>query len=201
MKRFALALMLAFTPVTEAAAHHPGARIDEVMTEREPAFEAFDQHRLPRLDLTLADGTYLNLGDLDEKIAVLSFVPADCGAPCGAQQALLREVQESVNVTPMREMVVFLTVGAASDTGWDGTNWERGVAANGTASAAASFASLSEREGDAPMVHLFARGGRHAGIFHGTEFGRVNLVLYINELTNAPMPEPGLVDRIIDIFN
>jgi protein SCO1/2 len=173
------------------------------MAEREPAFEASDQQGLPRLNLTLAERDDLNLGDLEEKILVLSFASEDCGAPCEAQQALMKEVQESVNVTPMREMAVFLTVGAAiaPDPGWDDANWQAVAAEGGTAPAAASFAALSERESEAPMIHVIARGGRHAGIFHGAEFGKVNLVLYINELTNAPMPEPGLLDRILGIFN
>ena len=66
--------------------------------------------------------------------------------------------------------------------------------------AAAAFAALSARVTDAPMVHVIDRGGRHAGIFHGAGFGRINLVLYINGLTNAPPPEPGLLDRLFGAF-
>ncbi|MBY6058971.1 cytochrome-c oxidase [Leisingera daeponensis] len=201
MKRMIIALALLFVPAMEAAAHHPGERIDEVMAEREPAFEPTDLRRTPQLALTDASGAAVQMHDMKDKVVVLSFIPRTCGAPCAAQQALLREVQESVNVTPMREMVVFLTAGAATDPGWDGTNWSRVAVENGTVPAAASFAALSERESEAPMVHIIARGGRHAGIFHGVEFGRVNLVLYINELTNAPLPEPGLLDRVLGIFN
>lgn len=201
MKRVALAFLLALAPVTQADAHHPDERIDEVMTEREPAFEATDLRRKPQLVLTDADGAPIQLHELETKIVILSFASEECSAPCEAQQALLQEVQEAVNVTPMRKMVIFLTVGSATDTGWDNSNWRRITSENGTAPASASFASLSARESDAPMVHVIARGGRHAGIFHGAEFGPVNLILYINELTNAPMPEPGLLDRVFGIFN
>ena len=201
MKRMVFALTLLFVPAMEAAANHPGERIDEVMTGREPAFEPTDRIRAPQLALTDASGAAVQIHDMKDKIVVLSFIPRTCGAPCAAQQALLREVQESVNVTPMREMVVFLTAGTATDSGWDGTNWNRVAVENGTAPAAASFAALSERDRDVPMVHVIARGGRHAGIFHGAEFGRVNLVLYINELTRARLPERGLLDRVLGIFN
>lgn len=201
MKRMVFALALLFASAMEASAHHPGERIDEVMAGREPAFEPTDLRRTPQLALTDASGAAVQIHGMKDKIVVLSFYPSACGAPCAAQQALLREVQESVNVTPMREMVVFLTVGAAIGPGWDDTNWSRVTVGNGTVPAAATFAALSDRDGDVPMVHVIARGGRHAGIFHGVEFGRVNLILYINELTNAPLPEPGLLDSVLGIFN
>lgn len=54
------------------------------------------------------------------------------------------------------------------------------------AQAAEIFTVLSGREADAPMVHVIDRDGRHAGIVHGAHFGRINMVLYINGLTNAP---------------
>ena len=58
--------------------------------------------------------------------------------------------------------------------------------------------------GGAPKLvinfHVIDRGGRHAGIFHGAAFRRINLVLYINGRTNAPPPEPGLLDRLFGAF-
>jgi protein SCO1/2 len=50
------------------------------------------------------------------------------------------------------------------------------------------------------MVHVIGRGGRHAAIFHGGGFSRINMVLYINGLTNTHPPEPGLLDRILGVF-
>lgn len=199
MKRIALSFALMIAPFTEAAADHPGERVDAVMAGREPAFESTNLHRTPRLRGTAGDGAALRLRDLEELIVALSFAPEGCGAPCAAQQALLQRVQEGVNVTPMREQVVFLTVGPAT-AGWDDVNWQPVTAEGGAAEAAASFAALSERRGDAPMVHVIGRGGRHAGLFHGAGFARVNLILYINELTNAPPPERGWLDNILGAF-
>jgi len=196
MKHFLVCLALALAPVP-AFAHHPGERIDEVMDAREPAFEPTDLRRTPRLRGTDADGTPLRLDAMQDRIIVISFAPAGCGAPCDIQQALLRKVQAGVNVTPMREMVTFLTVGLAAE-GWDGANW-RAVAAG--SAAADDFAALSERDTDTPMVHVIGRGGRHAAIFHGADFSHVNLILYVNQLTNAaPPPEPGLLDSIFGAF-
>lgn len=197
---FAMLLMASTAPV---AAHHPGDRLDEVMAEKEPAFEPTDPRRLPMLALTGTDGDSLDLTGLSDRIVVLSFVPESCGAPCADQQALLQAVQEAVNVTPMREMVEFVTVGevAAQDRGWDAGNWRALTPTDNTVTeAAAAFAALSESGADAPLVHIIDRGTRHAGIFHGPDFGRINMVLYINGLTNAPPPEPGLLDRLFGAF-
>jgi protein SCO1/2 len=47
------------------------------------------------------------------------------------------------------------------------------------------------------MIHLFDRKGQQVGLFHGSEFVPLNLVFYINGLTNAhPHPEPGLFERL-----
>lgn len=187
-----------------ARAHHPGEQLDEVMAEKEPAFEPTDLWRLPDAGLRAADGSPLDLGDLEDRIVVLSFVPEGCGKPCADQQALLHEVQKSINVTPMREMVLFVTLGRrdVTDTGWEAVNWRPAAPADGTpvAEIAETFAALSGRGSDAAMVHIVDRGGRHAGIFHGTGFGKINMVLYINGLTNAHPAKHGWLDRILGAF-
>jgi len=196
MRRILFILAILFQAVP-AIAHHPGEQIDEVMAEREPAFEPTDLRRTPRLRGSDADGGLLRLDAMQDRIVVVSFAPEGCGALCDTQQTMLRKVQEGVNITPMRDMVLFLTVGSAGADGWDKANWRAIAAAGG---AAARFAALSDRDADAPMIHVIDRGGRHAGIFHGVTFGPINMVLYINGLTNAPPPEPGLLDRLLGAF-
>ena len=199
MKQILVCLVLALLPVP-GFAHHPGERIDEVMAAREPAFEPTDLRRVPSLRGTDADGTPLRLDAMHDRIVVISFAPEGCGAPCETQQALLREVQAGVNVTPMREMVTFLTAGLATE-GWDSTNWHAISIEGGLSEASNDFAALSSRATDAPTIHVIDRAGRHAAIFHGADFSHVNLILYINELTNAaPPPEPGLLDSIFGAF-
>jgi protein SCO1/2 len=203
MRLPALVALLFFAGVAPAAAHHPGDRLDEVMAEKEPAFEPTDSRRMPALSFAGADGASLDLSGLADRIVVLSFRPDGCGAPCADQQALLQEVLDAVNVTPMREMAQFLAVGgnAAPDPDGEAGNGRSVMPSDETVEAAAAvFAALSARGTDAPMVHVIDRGGRHAGIFHGAGFGRINLVLYINGLTNAPPPEPGLLDRLFGAF-
>lgn len=194
MKRI---LILAFLLVAQPAfAHHPGERIDEVMTEQEPAFEVMDRPSTPELSLEEPGGSVLRLGDLHDQIIVLSFVPQNCDSPCAKQQAVLAGVQEQVNVSPMKQIVTFVTVhdaDASIEATWDEANWRQAIPSNDemTAAAANRFAALSRRGQELPMAHVIDRNGRHAGIFHGSDFSKTNLTLYINQLiNNAHAPKP-----------
>ena len=194
MKRF---LILAFLLVAQPVfANHPGERIDEVMTEQEPAFEVADRPSTPNLDVEKSGGDVLRLGDLHDQIIVLSFVPRNCDSPCAKQQAVLAGVQQQVNVSPMKEMVTFVTVHGADasiEARWDEANWRLVIPSNDetTAAAADRFAAYSDRGQELPMAHIIDRNGRHAGIFHGSDFSKTNLTLYINQLiNNAHAPKP-----------
>lgn len=202
--RTPLAFLLTIA-ASAALANHPGERLDQVTAQNEPAFEATGSTGIPRLVLQSSDGAPLGIEDLDEQIVVLSFQPPACGAPCAEQQAALASVQESIAVTPMREMVTFLTVrapGNAPETEWDGANWQAAAPRDGdVAKAAERFAELSTREPSAPMAHVIDRNGRHAGIFHGAAFAKMNMVLYINGLSNAhPQPDMGFWQRVRQVF-
>ena len=193
MKRsLILALLLVAQP---AFANHPGERIDEVMAEQEPAFEVADRPSTPNLDVEEPGGSVLRLGDLHDQIIVLSFVPTDCGGPCVEQQAVLAGVQGQVNVSPMKEMVTFVTVhdaDASIEAPWNEANWRLVIPSDDETTAAADrFAALSSRGQELPMAHVIDRNGRHAGIFHGSDFSKTNLTLYINQLiNNAHAPKP-----------
>lgn len=180
------ALLLAAQP---AFANHPGERLDEVMAETEPAFEVADRSSVADLDVEGQHGDPLRLGDLQDQIVVISFVPQGCGDPCAEQQAVLAGVQVQVNITPMKEWVTFVTVQGAVvsiEAPWDDANWRLAVPSNGetAATAADRFAALSSRDRTLPMVHIMDRNGRHAGIFHGAEFQKINVTLYVNGLIN-----------------
>lgn len=208
MKRF---LILAFLLVAQPAfANHPGERIDEVMTEQEPAFEGVDRPSTPDLDVEEPGGNVLRLGDLHDQIVVLSFVPTDCGGPCAKQQAALAGVQEQVNVSPMKQMVTFVTVhdaDASIEAPWDEANWRLVIPSDDETSAVAAdrFAVLSGRSQELPMAHVIDRNGRHAGIFHSSDFSKTNLTLYINGLINnahasKPPTEKGWWEWLTDWF-
>lgn len=208
MKRFIiLAALLAAQP---SFADHPGERIDEVMIERETAFEVIDRSSTPDLNVEEPGGGVLRLGVLHDQIIVLSFVPQNCDSPCANQQTVLAGVQEQVNVSPMKQMVTFVTVHDADvsiEVLWDEANWRPVIPSDDelTATAADHFAALSSRGPDAPMVHVIDRNGRHAAIFHGSDFSKTNLTLYISQLINnahAPKPhsENGWWEWLTDWF-
>ncbi|MCY0155054.1 thioredoxin domain-containing protein [Hoeflea alexandrii] len=194
MKR--LLILAALLVAQPAFANHPGERIDEVMTDREPAFEVADRPSTPELSLEEPDGDVLRLGDLHDQIIVLSFVPQNCDSPCAKQQAVLAGVQEQVNASPMKQMVTFVTVldaDASTKAPWDQANWRLMIPSDDktTATVADRFAAFSGRDQELPMAHVIDRNGRHAGIFHGSDFSKTNLTLYINQLiNNAHAPKP-----------
>ena len=123
------------TLASAAWAHHPGAALDEVMTEQEPYFQVIDQPA-PGFDLLDGAGAPVSLSDFADKVVVLDFVFAGCTDLCPLQSELLAEVQEKVNASPMKDMVQFVTVTTdpAADTpevmaaygeahGLDPANW------------------------------------------------------------------------------
>ena len=146
MRLPALVTLLLLAGAAPAAAHHPGDRLDEVMAEKEPAFEPTDSRRMPALSFAGSDGASLDMSGLADRIVVLSFLPEGCGTPCADQQALLQEVRDAVNVTPMRELVQFMTVSgdAALDPDGEAGNWRSVMPSDETVeAAAAAFAAVS----------------------------------------------------------
>ena len=203
MRRFGILLL--WFAAAPALADHPGAdRLDHVTAEREPAFEATDTLDFPDLDLRTADRQEFSLDPLGDQIMVLSFVPEGCGAPCAAQQALLQQVRQNIDSTPMRDMVTFVTVAPEQDAQGEVDAASGSVVLPQSGSVAdleGGFAALSDRNAEGPLVHVIDRAARHAAVFHGTGFDPLNVTLYINGLTNAPPPpEPGLLDRILGVF-
>ncbi|RKF15333.1 hypothetical protein D6850_10970 [Roseovarius spongiae] len=195
--RLIAALLSAATP---ALANHPGENLDQVMAATEAAFEPTPTRSVPVLNARSGPGTAVALDELKGKIVVVSFVPRGCGAPCTAQQEQLGQALGSLNAGPMREMVEFVSVSDSplAVTG-PADNWTYAWAGGGQTAQtlAAAFAAQSERQDETPMIHLLDRGGRQVGIFHGSEFLPLNLVLYLNGLTNAhPQPEPGVFERL-----
>ena len=191
---------------TAALANHPGARLNEVMAAREPAFEALDHLAAPDFDLATVTGTRLQLSDFDSKVLVLSFVEGDCDADCVKQQAALTAVQKRVNIAPMPDMVQFVTIVAPGTALPEGAafgpaNWQMLTAGPGTSDLAATYTALSTRPDAVPMTFMVDRVGRISGIFHSSEFGQVNMLLYINGLANDHEKRaPSLWQRLWGLF-
>lgn len=185
---FTMATMLG----SPALADHPGERLNEVTAEKEPGFEAIFGPG-PDLDLVTMDGETLDLEDFVGHILVVNLRPASCTEACDAQHRKLEKTVTSLNASPMREMVGFVTVAEdAADIDTPGAeNWAIARPQGRLEDLEARLAAVSERPSDDPMLHIFDRQGRHVGIFHGTDFEPLNLLMHINGLTNAhPHPKP-----------
>ncbi|EAQ04598.1 hypothetical protein OB2597_04930 [Pseudooceanicola batsensis HTCC2597] len=201
MRQAILISMTAAMVGSAASADHPGKRLNEVTAEKEPGFEAIFR---PGPDLVTEDGETLSLEDFAGRILVVNFRQASCTEACDAQHQRLAKTVTSLNAGPMREMVGFVTVveDAADIDTLDAENWSMVRSQGGLEDLEARLAAVSERSDEATMIHLFDRQGRHVGIFHGTDFEPLNLLMHINGLTNAhPHPEPeGILDRALGWF-
>ena len=202
----ALALvLLALTP--GAQAHDEAAGIDTYMLGEERFFQVIDQPA-PPFDLVNMDGNPVSLADLADKVVVLDFVFASCTDLCPLQSQVMADVQGKVNASEMRDMVEFVTVTTdpAADTpavmraygeahGLDPTNWRFLTirpedAEDATRALSEAYANTFTPMGDGQQMHgavfhVIDRGGRLAAKFHGLEFEPVNMVLYVNGLTNG----------------
>ena len=180
-------LLIALVAGLPAYADHPGDRLDEVMAQKEPAFAPVDLNELPKLDLLGPDGEPLDLESLSDQVVVLSFVSSNCGLPCADQQALLEKVRGGVNASPMLDMVTFLVVTDASDPvpGPIAENVVITRAQDPIEKLIDQYRAIAPDHPEAPLVHVIARGNRHAAVFAGSAFRDINMILYVNGLTNA----------------
>lgn len=227
LRRWLIVAMAAgLVSVTPALAHHPGEGLDKELVDRELYFQAIDRPA-PAFRLATAEGAPVALQDFSDKVVVLHFVYASCPDVCPLHAEKIAEVQELIDATPMRDRVQFLTVTTdpANDTaevlqaygpdhGLDPANWtfltiRPGQDEAATRDLAQSFGhkfTLTEDgyQAHGVVTHVIDRGGRWAANFHGLKFEPVNLVLYINGLTNnAYSPEtaePGFWGRLRNLF-
>ncbi len=210
-----------------ALAHHPGADLDKVMGSKEQFFQAIDSPA-PPFDLADADGGAVNLSDFADRIVVLNFIFAGCTDVCPLHSALIADVQSKVNATPMKDMVQFITVTTDPEIdtadvlksygeahGLDPQNWmfltrRPGDPEDATRALSEIYNVRFEPLDDGQQMHgvvthVIDRGGRFAAKFHGLRFKPLNLLLYINGLTNGLSPpsrptEPGWLDNVKGLF-
>jgi len=218
-------LLLAW--IAPAAAHHPGADLDRVMGSKEKYFQLIDRPA-PAFELMGADKKAVTMSDFADKILVLHFVYASCPDVCPLHAEKLADVQSKINLSPMKDVVQFVTIttdpgkdtaeilsGYGPAHGFDPANWVYlttlpGQAEDSTRALAETFGhSFATGEDDyqthGVVTHIIDRGGRWAANFHGLRFASVNMVLYINGLiNNAAAPkqeaEPGMWDWVKDLF-
>lgn len=222
----ALTMVLAAFASAPSLAHHPGENLDELMGSKEKYFQVVDKPA-PDFALRTADGRKVTLGDLKDKIVVLHFVYAGCPDVCPLHAERIAEVQDMIGQTPMKDRVRFVTITTdpVNDTpevmrdygpahGLKPRNWTflttlPDQPEDATRKLAERFGHkfIKTDEGyqtHSVVTHIVDKGGRWAANFHGLKFEPINLVLYLNGLTNSGAPpkqlDPSLWERLRDIF-
>ncbi|MBI2719005.1 MAG: SCO family protein [Rhizobiales bacterium] len=173
---------------------------------------------------TLQDtgGRAVSLADFGGKVVVLNFVYINCPDFCPLQSEKIAEIQKMVNITPMKTQVEFISISTdpkrdfgraltdyGDNHGLDPVNWVFPTAAPGqpedsTRQLAASYGLQFKLAADGEQMHgvvtnVISQDGRLVARFHSLKFESLNLVKFINALTNDPHPgssRPGLWARL-----
>ena len=199
-----LGSVLALSSAAPAPAHSLKS-LEEQLHKREKYFQAFNKEA-PVFALRDAAGRTISSSDLCGKVVVLNFVYTNCPDVCPLHAERIAEVQGMVNQTPMRDRVRFITVTTdpRNDTpavmrtygenhGLDSVNWSFLTSGpkrlNLTRDLVRQFGHKFTKQGDCYQVHgvvthVIELEGRWRANFYGLKFQPVNLVLFINALTN-----------------
>ena len=212
----AAAVCLATAAVPPAFAH---ALVDvqSDLQQREPdvAFEPDVGTPFPQFRLQGPDGKTVDLASLRGKVVVLDFLSSPCGGGCAAQGHLLATIQGDVAAGHMAGQVelVGVSVDPVHDTaaahqaygrahGLNPGNWAF-LAAAGSDDARHLAAALDAGgkppagQPARPVTYVIDSAGMLRARFFGLDFDPLNLVVYVNALTNdhhelaAPAPPSG----------
>ncbi|MEJ6846842.1 SCO family protein [Sinorhizobium fredii] len=217
-----LTIALMVTCATAAQAHSL-EEVDQGLRDKEKYFQAVDVEA-PAFTLQDAAGRTVRLSDLRGKVVVLNFVYANCPDVCPLHAERIAELQGMINQTPMKAMVEFVTITTDpkhdTDTvlreygpahGLDPVNWifltaTQNQPEDSTRKIAESYGlKFTESEEGMQMhgivTHVIDQNGRLRARFHGLKFEPVNLVVFVNALTNRTQkphghPEPGLWESL-----
>ncbi|MDX0973330.1 redoxin domain-containing protein [Sinorhizobium medicae] len=207
-----LAIAVMMAPITSVLAHSL-EEVDQDLRDREKYFQAVDSEA-PGFTLQDAGGRTASLSGLRGKVVVLNFVYTNCPDVCPLHAQRIAELQTMINKTPMKAMVEFVTITTdpkrdrglvlrdyGETHGLDPVNWEFLTAAtdqteDSTRKIAEAY-GLKFTEGEEGMqmhgivTHVIDQDGRLRARFHGLQFEPVNLVVFVNALTNSTQKPHG----------
>ncbi|MGQ0677264.1 MAG: SCO family protein [Rhodospirillales bacterium] len=196
-----IVLLTASGPVAGHTLHE----LEKQLAGREAYLEVVNR---PAPALTLKDGagTITALADLRSKVVVLWFVQAGCRDFCPLHTEAVARIQAKVNRTPMRELVRFVAI--TTDPERDSPDILRAYGpAHGLETENFTFlTSGADRPGDTRalaaafglkftptndgqqmhgvVTHVIDKSGNVRARVHGLKFDPVNVLLYVNALTN-----------------
>ncbi|RTM10925.1 MAG: SCO family protein [Hyphomicrobiales bacterium] len=207
---FLLRNLVALTVLTigfaNGAQAHSLDEVDAMLQSDEKYFQMIDKP-MPDFTLRTADGRIVRPVDLVGKVVVLHFIYTSCPDVCPLHAEKIAEIQKMVNGTPMKDRVVFIsiTTDPSKDTpdmlkaygpahGLDPVNWlflttTQDEPEDTTRKLAEAFGHKFTLTGDGYQMHgivthVIDKEGRWRGNFHGMDFQAVNLVTFVNALTN-----------------
>lgn len=202
-------LMASVAPVLA----HSLEEVDQDLRDKDKYFQSVDSEA-PGFILQDADGRVVSLASLRRKVVVLNFIYANCPDVCPLHAERMAELQTMINQTPMKAMVEFVTIttdpkrdtgevlrGYGNAHGLDPINWMFLTAApdqpeDSTRKIAEAY-GLKFTQGDDGMqmhgivTHVIDQDGRLRARFHGLKFEPVNLVIFVNALTNRAQKPHG----------
>jgi len=134
----------------------------------------------PKLELVDSAGKPVSAKSFAEKTLIVFFLDNGCDADCTKQLQRMAKVQSMLNITPMREAVQFVAVGAGgkpdiADLQIDPVNW---VFLSGTS-------NFAQGAGAESVVHVVGSKGQWRADFIGLKFRLVNFLIYLNALQNS----------------
>lgn len=206
MHRRLIVGMLLTAAIAPAASAHSLKELDDQLFAKERYFQQVDIPA-PGFALQDSDGRPVSLNDFRGKVVVLNFIYTNCPDQCPLQTEKVAQIQSSINHTPMKDLVAFITITTdpKRDTGAvlrdyekahgvDPSNWVFLSAApdhpgDTTRKIAKAYGLEFTPDGDGVEVHgivthVIDQSGRMLARFHGLEFDSTNLILFVNALTN-----------------
>jgi protein SCO1 len=206
-------LAASLTALAASAASGAAHSLDELeaqLGEREQHCQLIDKEA-PDFTLEDAEGRAVSLEDLRGKVVVLNFIYTSCPDVCPLHAERIAEIRRMVNLTPMRELVQFVTITTDPEHdapevmraygpahALDPVNWM--FLTSGPDRPEDMTRELAERFGHkftrteegyqihGVVTHVIDREGRWRANFHGLKFRPTNLVVYVNALVNDVHP-------------
>lgn len=221
-----LAFAAAATLATAAAAHSL-EELQAMLLEKELYFQPVDQPA-PEFTLQDADGKVFRLADLRGKVIVLHFIYASCPDVCPLHADRIAEIQKMVNLTPMKDRVQFVSISTdpehdtpeilrgygpaheLDDANWVFLTTRPDQPADLTRTLVEAYGHKFTRTENGQLMHgvvthVIDKEGRWRANFYGLEFASVNLIRFVNALTNDVQrphhhKEKGFWDRVREFF-
>jgi protein SCO1/2 len=199
----AIAVAVAFVAPVLA---HSLEEVDQGLRDKDKYFQPVDSEA-PGFTLQDAEGRTVSLSDLSGKVVVLNFIYTNCPDVCPLHAERIAELQAMINQTPMKAMVEFVTITTdpKRDTGrilgeygqahgLDPVNWAFLTAMpdqpeDSTRKIAEAYGLKFTRSEEGMQMHgvvthVIDQDGRLRARFHSLKFEPVNLVVFVNALTN-----------------